>query len=236
MGRLQDRVAIITGAGRGIGNATARRFAAEGARVWLADLNGDQVTAAARELRESGYDAHGVEVNVAERAQVEAMVESVIAEHQRVDILINNAGVIRDNLVHKMTDEDWHTVLAVHLTGTFLCSQAVQRHMVRQQYGRIVNLSSTSALGNRGQLNYAAAKAGLQGMTKTLAIELGKFGVTCNAVAPGFIETDMTRATAERIGMTFDAFVEAARQTIPAGNNDPGSHVPANESQLRPDQ
>jgi len=132
-------------------------------------------------------------------------------------VLINNAGVIRDNLLFKMTDDDWELVMAVHLRGAFLCSRAVQQHMVNAGWGRIVSLSSTSALGNRGQANYAAAKAGIQGFTKTLAIELGRFGITANAVAPGFIVTDMTAATAARVGMDFEDFQKAAVSSIPVG-------------------
>jgi len=128
---------------------------------------------------------------------------------------VNNAGVIRDNLLFKMTDDDWDTVLGVHLRGSFLMSRACQKHMVEARFGRIINLSSSSALGNRGQANYSAAKAGLQGFTKTLAIELGQFGITANAIAPGFIATDMTAATAARVGMDFQAFQEAAATRIP---------------------
>jgi 3-oxoacyl-[acyl-carrier protein] reductase len=217
MGRLDGRAAIVTGASRGIGKATAKRFAEEGARVCLADVNADLVHASAEELRGSGLEVFGAEVDVTRRSQVESMVEQTVKAFGRLDILVNNAGVIRDNLLFRMTDDDWNMVLAVHLTGAFLCSQAAQAPMVQQKYGRIVNLSSTSALGHRGQTNYAAAKAGLQGLTKTLAIELGRYGITCNAVAPGFVETDMTRATAERMGITFEAMVEGAKQSIPVG-------------------
>src|SRR6185503_586364 len=136
----------------------------------------------------------------ADATAVRAAVDRVATELGPPAVLVNNAGVIRDNLLFKMSDEDWDTVLAVHLRGAFLMSRAVQGYMTEARWGRIVNLSSTSALGNRGQANYAAAKAGMQGFTKTLAIELGPFGVTVNAVAPGFIVTDMTAATAARIG------------------------------------
>src|SRR5207247_42877 len=130
-------------------------------------------------------------------------------------ILVNNAGVLRDNLLFKMTDDDWDLVMNVHLRGAFLMSRAAQRYMTEARFGRIVNLSSSSALGNRGQANYSAAKAGLQGFTKTLAIELGPFGVTVNAVAPGFIATDMTAATAARIGVDFEQFQAKAAEQIP---------------------
>jgi len=132
-------------------------------------------------------------------------------------VLVNNAGITRDNLLFKMTDGDWDSVMAVHLRGAFLMSRAVQRYQTERKWGRIVNLSSVSALGNRGQANYAAAKAGLQGFTKTLAIELGRFGITANAVAPGFIVTDMTAATAARVGVDFADFQKAAISQIPVG-------------------
>ena len=148
---------------------------------------------------------------------MEAAVDKVAAELGPPVVLINNAGVLRDNLLFKMTEDDWDTVLNVHLRGAFLMSRAVQKHMVDQRYGRIVNLSSSSALGNRGQANYSAAKAGMQGLTKTLAIELGQFGITANAVAPGFIATDMTAATAARLGMTFEDFQAAMASQIPVG-------------------
>jgi 3-oxoacyl-[acyl-carrier protein] reductase len=152
---------------------------------------------------------------VSNNDQVEAAVSRVAAELGAPGVLVNNAGVLRDNLLFKMSEDDWDTVLSVHLRGAFLMSRAVQKHMVDQRYGRIVNLSSSSALGNRGQVNYSAAKAGMQGLTKTLAIELGQFGITANAVAPGFIVTDMTAATAARIGMGFEEFQQAAAGQIP---------------------
>ena len=145
------------------------------------------------------------------------MVEEIALRLGSLDILVNNAGVTRDNLIHKMTDEDWDLVAAVHLKGAFLCSRAAQREMVKRNWGRIVNLSSGSALGNRGQTNYSTAKAGLQGMARTLAIELGRFGITVNAVAPGFIDTEMTRATALRLGRDPEEFKEAAARNIPVG-------------------
>ncbi|BCU82574.1 3-oxoacyl-ACP reductase [Polycladomyces abyssicola] len=215
--RLKDRVAFITGAGRGIGKAIARRFAQEGAKVCLTDIDEAGVHASAEELEKEGLTVFATRVDVADRDQVEAAVEETVNRYGRLDILVNNAGVIRDNLLFKMTDEDWETVMNVHLKGAFFCSRAAQKYMVEQKYGRIINISSTSALGNRGQANYAAAKAGLQGFTKTLAIELGKFGITCNAVAPGFIDTEMTRATAARIGVYFDKLVEEWMKEIPVG-------------------
>jgi 3-oxoacyl-[acyl-carrier protein] reductase len=217
MDRLKDRTALVTGAARGIGRATARRFAQEGATVCLADMNAALLEATVAELTGEGLAVSGAALDVTNSAQVSQVIDQVAERLGRLDILVNNAGILRDNLLFKMTDDDWRQVLDTHLMGTFLCSRAAQKHMVRRKYGRIVNLSSTSALGNRGQTNYSAAKAGLQGLTKTLAIELGKFGITCNAVAPGFIETDMTRATAERVGVPFEKFVEMAADETPVG-------------------
>lgn len=207
---VRGRVAVVTGAGRGIGEETARAFARDGALVVVADADDARATRVASDIGRMGGRAISAPTDVTSRSQVERLFEETVKTFGRVDILVNNAGIIRDNLIHKMTDEDFDAVLSVHLKGAFLCSQAAQGHMVPQRYGRIVNLSSTSALGNRGQANYAAAKAGIQGLTRTLAVELGRYNVTCNAVAPGFIETDMTKATAERIGMSFEDLKELA--------------------------
>jgi 3-oxoacyl-[acyl-carrier protein] reductase len=215
--RLKDRVAFITGASRGIGKSIAQRFAQEGAKVCLTDIDEAGVHASAEELEKEGLTVFATRVDVADRGQVEAAVKETVNRYGRLDILVNNAGVIRDNLLFKMSDEDWETVMNVHLKGAFYCSRAAQKYMVEQKYGRIINISSTSALGNRGQANYSAAKAGLQGFTKTLAIELGKFGITCNAVAPGFIDTEMTRATAARIGVDFDKLLAEWAKEIPVG-------------------
>ncbi|MDR6225685.1 3-oxoacyl-ACP reductase FabG [Desmospora profundinema] len=217
MARLTGRVAWITGGSRGIGKGIAKRFAEEGASVCLADVDEKALQETEKEFQEQGWEVMTCVTDVTDRGQVENTVDAIVEKWGRLDILVNNAGIIRDNLLFKMTDDEWQQVLDVHLTGSFLCSRAVQKQMVEQQYGRMINLSSTSALGNRGQANYAAVKAGLQGFTKTLAIELGKFGITCNAIAPGLIETDMTRATAARIGIDFDRFVEAAQKEIPVG-------------------
>lgn len=208
--RLKDRVAIVTGSGRGIGAATAQRLAEEGAKVTVTDVNAEGCEATAAAIRAAGGEAIALPCDITNRQEVEEMVQKTVDTFGRLDILVNNAGVIRDNLVHKMTDDDWDIVMNVHLKGTFYASQAAQRFMVPQRYGKIVNFSSTSALGNRGQLNYATAKAGIQGFTRTLAIELGKFNINVNAVAPGFIETDMTRATAERMGIPFEELKQAA--------------------------
>ena len=210
---------MVTGAGRGIGEATARRFAREGARVCLTDVGAEGVTTTARQLVEEGMDAFAVRVDVTSHSEVENAVSGVVNRYGRLDILVNNAGVTKDSLIFKMTDEDWRTVMNVHLTGTFFCSRAAQKYMVENNYGRIINVSSTSALGNSGQANYAAAKAGIQGFTKTLAVELGRYSITANAVAPGFIETEMTRDTAARLGVDFDDFVAQRVQSIPVGRS-----------------
>jgi 3-oxoacyl-[acyl-carrier protein] reductase len=211
------RVAIVTGSARGIGAATARRLAADGMAVAVVDLDENACGNTVAAIRDAGGTALAVGADVADREQVTGAVERVVAELGAPTVLVNNAGVIRDNLLFKMTDDDWETVMAVHLRGAFLFSRAVQKHMVDAGWGRIVSLSSTSALGNRGQANYAAAKAGIQGFTKTLAIELGRYGITANAVAPGFIVTDMTAATAARVGMDFEDFQKAAVSAIPVG-------------------
>ena len=211
------RTAIVTGAARGIGAATAKRLAADGNAVAVLDLDEAQCAGTVKAITEVGGRALAVGANVADAASVERAVARIAEELGAPTILVNNAGIIRDNLLFKMTEDDWDAVLAVHLRGAFLMSRAVQDHQVKAGWGRVVNLSSTSALGNRGQANYAAAKAGMQGFTKTLAIELGRYGVTANAVAPGFIVTDMTRATAERIGVSFEDFIAHSAAEIPVG-------------------
>ncbi|WP_278312901.1 SDR family oxidoreductase [Lolliginicoccus levis] len=212
-----QRVAIVTGAARGIGAAIAERLAADGMAVAVLDLDKDACASTVGAIEAAGGKALAVGANVADEQSVTAAVEAVAEGLGAPTVLINNAGIIRDNLLFKMTVDDWDAVMGVHLRGAFLMARAVQKHMVDAAYGRIVNLSSTSALGNRGQANYSAAKAGMQGLTKTLALELGKFGVTANAIAPGFIATDMTAATAERIGMEFDEFKKATAAQIPVG-------------------
>jgi 3-oxoacyl-[acyl-carrier protein] reductase len=213
MNRYEGRVAMVTGAARGIGAATAKRFAAEGAAVAILDIDEGTATETAAAL--GAEKAIGVGCDVADAAAVERAVTRVVDELGKVDVLVNNAGVIRDNLLFKMTEEDWDAVLAVHLKGAFLMSREAQKHMVAAKHGKILNLSSTSALGNRGQANYSAAKMGMQGFTRTLALELGPFGINVNAVAPGFIVTDMTDATARRVGVEPEAYREAAAAAVP---------------------
>ena len=207
--RFSDRVALVTGGGRGIGAATAARLAEEGARVVVSDMD----VAPAQEVA-GPIGGLAIACNVTDRSAVESLVARTVGELGRLDILVCCAGIIRDNLLFKMSDEDWDLVIDTHLKGTFLCARAAQKPMVEQKYGKMVFLSSTSALGNRGQTNYSTAKAGLQGMARTLAIELGPFNINVNTVAPGFVETRMTRATAERMGVDFEAFkIGAASQT-----------------------
>jgi 3-oxoacyl-[acyl-carrier protein] reductase len=218
-GRFDGKVAFVTGGSRGIGKGIVELFAEEGAKVAFIDLNEEALRQTTSELKEKGYEVYSKVANVTDAEQVENAVKEVYETFGSVDVLVNNAGVIRDNLLFKMTDSDWQTVMDVHLKGSFNAARAVQKYMVEQKYGRIINISSTSALGNRGQANYAAAKAGLQGFTKTLAIELGKYGITANSVAPGFIETEMTKETAARIGIPFEHLIQASVANIPVGRS-----------------
>jgi 3-oxoacyl-[acyl-carrier protein] reductase len=213
MSRYAERVAVVTGAARGIGAAIAKRLAQEGASVAVLDLERQAATDSAGGL--GAERAIGLECNVSDAASVEAAVAAVAEEFGKVDVLVNNAGVTRDNLLFKMTEDDWDAVMNVHLRGAFLMSRAVQKHMVEQKYGKILNLSSVSALGNRGQANYSAAKMGLQGFTRTLALELGPFGVNVNAIAPGYIVSEMTDATARRVGVEPEEYRKAAAQLNP---------------------
>jgi 3-oxoacyl-[acyl-carrier protein] reductase len=209
------RVAIVTGAARGIGAATAQRLAQDGMAVGVLDLDLDGAKETAEAIRAKGGDAHALRADVSNSEQVDAAVTEVAAELGAPTVLINNAGVTRDAMLFKMTEAEWDTVMNVHLKGAFLMTRAAQKYMTEARWGRIVTMSSISALGNRGQLNYATAKAGLQGFTKTAAIELGKFGITANAIAPGFIVSEMTRATAARIGVSWEEFVADRVATIP---------------------
>ena len=202
MGRFDGRVAVVTGAARGIGFGTATRFAEEGASVAILDLDESAAAEAAAKLPlVDGAKSVGIGCDVSNTEAGEAAVERVVAELGGIHVLVNNAGITRDNLLFKMTDDDWDLVIGVHLRGAFLMTRAAQKHFVEQKYGKILNLSSVSALGNRGQANYSAAKMGVQGFTRTLGIELGPFGVNANAIAPGFIATEMTDATARRLKM-----------------------------------
>jgi 3-oxoacyl-[acyl-carrier protein] reductase len=212
---MSQRVAIVTGSARGIGAATALRLAADGLAVAVVDLEETGSKDTVEAIEAMGGHALAVGADVSDAADVDRAVSRVADKLGAPTVLINNAGVTRDNLLFKMTEADWDSVMGVHLKGSFLMSKAVQKYMVDAGWGRIVNLSSTSALGNRGQSNYSAAKAGLQGFTKTLAIELGKFGITANCIAPGFIISDMTKATAERIGEDWDTYVVARAAQIP---------------------
>jgi 3-oxoacyl-[acyl-carrier protein] reductase len=212
-----NRVAIVTGAARGIGAGIARRLASDGLAVAVADLDESTCQAVVDEIKAAGGRGLAVRVDVSDEKAVQDAVKRIVAQLGEPTVLVNNAGIIRDNLLFRMTVEEWDAVTNVHLRGSFLMARAAQGFMTKAGWGRIVNLSSTSALGNRGQANYSAAKAGIQGFTKTLAFELGKFGVTANAIAPGFIETDMTAATAARIGISFEDFKTAAAKEIPVG-------------------
>ena len=215
MGRLDGRVAFLTGAGRGIGAATAAKLASEGAAVAVTDMDLSPAEETANEIRSSGAKAIAIAVDVTNRENVEAAAARAAQELGRLDILVACAGITRDNLLFKMSDEEWDGVIDTHLKGSFHAARATQKYMVEQRYGKMIFTSSTSALGNRGQINYSTAKAGLQGMTRTLAIELGPFNVNVNAVAPGFIETRMTQATAERLGMDWEQFKKDAASRTP---------------------
>ncbi|MEV0687074.1 3-oxoacyl-ACP reductase FabG [Nocardia sp. NPDC050378] len=225
-----SRVAIVTGAARGIGAAVAKKLAADGHAVAVLDLDEAACADTVSAIEAAGGTALAVGADVSDEDAVAAAVERIAGELGAPTVLVNNAGVLRDNLLFKMSVQDWDIVMNVHLRGAFLMTRAVQKYMVEAKFGRVVNLSSTSALGNRGQANYSAAKAGMQGFTKTLAFELGKFGVTANAIAPGFIETEMTAATAARVGVDFEAFKQAAAAQIPVnrvGTPDDIAHTAA---------
>jgi len=215
MAALDGRVALVTGAARGIGAAVAGRLAADGAAVVVLDLDEAASKSTVDAIVAAGGRAVAVGADVTDADQVTAAADRAVEEFGSLDILVNNAGVTRDNLLFKLTEQDWDTVIGVHLKGAFLATKAAQKHMVAKKYGKIVSLSSVSALGNRGQANYSAAKMGIQGFTRTLAIELGPFGINVNAVAPGFIVTEMTAATAERLGITADELASRSAEITP---------------------
>jgi 3-oxoacyl-[acyl-carrier protein] reductase len=209
MSQLANQIAVVTGAGRGIGRAIALKFAAEGADVVCVSRTAENSEKAAAEVRGLGRKAWALAVDVADAAAVTAAAEKILAEAGRVDILINNAGVTRDGLLMRMSEADWDTVLDTNLKGAFLFTKAFTRAFIKQRAGRIINIASVVGLiGNAGQCNYSASKAGLLGFTKSLARELASRGITANAIAPGFIETDMTASLGE-------AQREALLKTIP---------------------
>jgi 3-oxoacyl-[acyl-carrier protein] reductase len=216
-GEIQNRTAIVTGGARGIGAGIARRLAADGFAVAVLDMEEAGAKAVAQTIAADGGRAVGIAVDVVDTESVTAAVDRVVTELGEPTVLVNNAGITRDNLLFRLTDDDWDAVMAVNLRGPFVMTRAVQKYMTTAKWGRIVNISSISALGNRGQANYAASKAGIQGFTKTLALELGKFGVTVNCIGPGFVDTEMTRGIAERTGVPFEEIAAAYAKDIPVG-------------------
>ena len=218
---MSERIAIVTGAARGIGAGTAVRLAADGMAVAVLDLNEADCAATVKEIENNGGRALAVGADVSKSNQVQAAVDRIAAELGEPTVLVNNAGITRDAMLFKMTDEQWDAVVAVNLRGPFLMTKAVQKYMTGQKWGRIVNISSSSALGNRGQANYSATKAAMEGFTKTLAKEMGKFGVTANVVAPHFIATDMTAAMAVGLKMSFEDLVETYKKQIAVSTGRP---------------
>jgi 3-oxoacyl-[acyl-carrier protein] reductase len=215
VGRLDGRVAVVTGAGRGIGAAEAIKMAQEGAKIAVLDLSAEAGQDTVEAVEKAGTEAIAVACDVSSSKMVGAAFEEVAHRFGRIDILVNNAGLLRDNLLFKMSEDDWDKVMDVHLKGSFLCTKAVQKYMVEQEYGKIIMTSSIVALGNKGQANYSAAKGGLQALARTLALELGRFNINVNTVAPGWIETEMTKEAAERVGMSMEDMKERFAKNIP---------------------
>lgn len=205
-----SRIAVVTGGARGIGARIALRLAEDGHDIAVIDLDAAACAETVRAVKKIGCRAVAVGANVADEAAVKLAIAEIVDALGPPTIAVNNAGILRDRTIGKMSIDDWDSVINVNLRGTFLVSREVQSHMRSAGWGRIVNLSSTAALGNLGESNYAAAKAGVQGLTKTLAIELGRYGITANAVAPGFVETAMTAEVAARVGISFDEMKEQA--------------------------
>ncbi|WP_194833335.1 3-oxoacyl-ACP reductase FabG [Nocardia sp. XZ_19_369] len=215
MDRFTDRIAVVTGAAQGIGAATALRLAIEGAAVAVLDRNTPDDTL--EQIARAGGTARGYICDVTDRDSVQSVFDRIATDLGDPHILVNNAGITRDDLFFRLAEDDWNAVLSVNLTGVYHCTQVAQKYMVAQRYGKIVSLSSRSALGNRGQANYAAAKAGIQGLTATLALELGPYNINVNAVAPGYIATAMTAATADRVGMTPEDHQQSVAERTPLG-------------------
>jgi len=216
MPETQPRIVVVTGASGGIGAAIAREFAAQGDDLVLLDLNPGPIAELARAIEaDHGRRALALTCDVSLRESVDGAFAAAVERFGTVDVLVNNAGITRDNLLFKLEEDEWDAVISVHLKGAYLCSRAAQRQMVAQRYGKIVSISSTSALGNRGQANYSTAKAGLQGLTRTLALELGPYGINVNAVAPGYVDTEMTRAVARRLGKDPEAYRAERAAAIP---------------------
>ncbi len=215
--KLQDQIALITGSARGIGKEIAFAFAQEGATVIISDIQAEACEVTAAELRAKGFKADACVCNVTDGASVQELVDKILDNHKRIDILVNNAGITKDNLLMRMTEEEWDAVLNVNLKGAFICTKAVARSMVKARKGKIINIASiVGVIGNAGQANYSASKAGLIGLTKTVAKELASRGITSNAVAPGFIQTAMTDKLSDQVKEGLMAVIPLKRLGSPA--------------------